>query len=99
MGGWDIISLKVLLHITAYDKITIMSIQEIEQAIARLPRSEVALLSQWLEKFEAELWNEQVARDLKSNQPRPYGLCAGEFTVPQDFDAPLPEDIIASFEG
>jgi antitoxin (DNA-binding transcriptional repressor) of toxin-antitoxin stability system len=24
---------------------------------------------------------------------RPFGLCAGEFTVPDDFDAPLPEDI------
>lgn len=23
--------------------------------------------------------------------PRPYGLCAGEFQVPDDFDAPLPE--------
>jgi len=31
--------------------------------------------------------------------PRPYGLCAGEFTVPDDFDAPLPEDIIREFEG
>ena len=30
---------------------------------------------------------------------RPYGLCAGEFTVPDDFDAPLPEDILNSFEG
>ena len=30
---------------------------------------------------------------------RPFGLCAGEFTVPDDFDAPLPEDIIKSFEG
>ncbi|MFM8004845.1 MAG: type II toxin-antitoxin system Phd/YefM family antitoxin, partial [Dolichospermum sp.] len=30
---------------------------------------------------------------------RPYGLCAGEFTVPNDFDAPLPEDILNSFEG
>lgn len=30
---------------------------------------------------------------------RPYGLCAGEFTVPDDFDAPLPEDILAEFEG
>ena len=26
--------------------------------------------------------------------PRPYGLCAGEFTVPDDFDAPLPEDVL-----
>jgi antitoxin (DNA-binding transcriptional repressor) of toxin-antitoxin stability system len=30
---------------------------------------------------------------------RPYGLCAGEFTVPNDFDEPLPEDILAEFEG
>ena len=30
---------------------------------------------------------------------RPFGLCAGEFTVPEDFDAPLPENIIADFEG
>ena len=30
---------------------------------------------------------------------RPYGLCAGEFTVPDDFDAPLPESIIMEFEG
>ena len=30
---------------------------------------------------------------------RPYGLCAGEFTVPEDFDAPLPEDLLAEFEG
>ena len=29
---------------------------------------------------------------------RPFGLCAGEFTVPDDFD-PLPEDIIEAFEG
>ena len=30
---------------------------------------------------------------------RPYGLCAGEFTVPDDFDDPLPEHIIQEFEG
>ena len=28
-----------------------------------------------------------------------FGLCAGEFTVPGDFDAPLPEDILNAFEG
>lgn len=32
-------------------------------------------------------------------QLRPFGLCAGEFTVPSDFDAPLPEDILSAFEG
>ncbi|MEO7720019.1 MAG: type II toxin-antitoxin system Phd/YefM family antitoxin [Capsulimonas sp.] len=28
---------------------------------------------------------------------RPFGLCAGEFTVPKDFDAPLPDDILQGF--
>ena len=30
---------------------------------------------------------------------RPYALCSGEFRVPDDFDMPLPEEIIAHFEG
>lgn len=36
-----------------------------------------------------------------SAQPslRPFGLCAGEFNIPDDFDAPLPEHIIRDFEG
>ena len=32
-------------------------------------------------------------------QPRPYGLCAGDFTVPGDFDDPLPEEVLRSYEG
>jgi len=34
-----------------------------------------------------------------SKQLRPFGLCAGEFTVPDDFDAPLPEEILNAFES
>ncbi|MGH7489170.1 MAG: type II toxin-antitoxin system Phd/YefM family antitoxin [bacterium] len=30
---------------------------------------------------------------------RPFGLCAGAFTVPDDLDAPLPEEILRGFEG
>jgi len=30
---------------------------------------------------------------------RPFGLCTGEFVVPDDFDAPLPEHIVQEFEG
>lgn len=30
---------------------------------------------------------------------RPYGLAAGSFTVPDDFDSPLPADILREFEG
>ncbi len=40
-------------------------------------------------------------RPVPSNQPgpRPFGLCVGTFTVPDDFDAPLPEEILQGFEG
>jgi antitoxin (DNA-binding transcriptional repressor) of toxin-antitoxin stability system len=34
-----------------------------------------------------------------ATQPRPFGLCAGRFTVPPDFDRPLPEEILKEFEG
>jgi hypothetical protein len=30
---------------------------------------------------------------------RPAGLCQGEFTVPEDFDAPLPESVLRDFES
>lgn len=32
-------------------------------------------------------------------EPRPFGLARGEFVVPDDFDAPLPADILADFNG
>ena len=34
-----------------------------------------------------------------AQQQRPFGLCAGEFTIPDDFDAPLPKHVLAEFEG
>lgn len=39
-------------------------------------------------------------RPIKSEPmvPRPFGLCKGEFRVPDDFDTPLPEYIIDEFE-
>ena len=30
--------------------------------------------------------------------PRPFGLAAGTFVVPDDFDDPLPEEILRDFE-
>jgi antitoxin (DNA-binding transcriptional repressor) of toxin-antitoxin stability system len=30
--------------------------------------------------------------------PRLFGLAAGAFTVPDDFDAPLPEDVLREFQ-
>jgi len=34
----------------------------------------------------------------RKRRPRPIGLCAGEFVVPPDFDAPLPKDLLNAFD-
>jgi hypothetical protein len=34
-----------------------------------------------------------------ATQARPFGLCAGQFTVAADFDRPLPDEILKEFEG
>ena len=33
------------------------------------------------------------------SHPRPIGLAKGQFTVPDDFNTPLPEDVLQTFEG
>ncbi len=33
------------------------------------------------------------------SQLRPIGLAKGQFTVPDNFNAPLPEDILQTFDG
>ena len=44
----------------------------------------------------------QVLVTIQGDEPtkelRPYGLCEGEFIVPDDFDAPLLESILDDFE-
>ena len=47
---------------------------------------------------------EQPIAELKpvlghTRKRRPFGLCKGEFCLPDDFDEPLPEEIISRFEG
>jgi prevent-host-death family protein len=42
---------------------------------------------------------EVTAVSVTAKTLRPFGLCAGEFTVPDDFDAPLPEGVVQTFEG
>lgn len=43
---------------------------------------------------------EEVARlvPARGTMARSLGIDAGRFTVPDDFDAPLPDDVLAAFE-
>jgi hypothetical protein len=38
-------------------------------------------------------------RSVSPSDLRPVGLCKGEFSVPDDFDAPLPESILRDFDA
>lgn len=38
-----------------------------------------------------------VPLEAPSSQPRPLGLLKGKLEVPDDFDAPLPDEVIDSF--
>ena len=44
---------------------------------------------------------EQTKAELQADDMllRPFGLCAGEFEVPDNFDHPLPESVHNEFEG
>jgi antitoxin (DNA-binding transcriptional repressor) of toxin-antitoxin stability system len=39
-----------------------------------------------------------ISPPTQPKSPRPIGLCEGEFVVPDDFNDPLPEEIISLFE-
>ena len=45
-----------------------MSVQEIEDAIARLPRQELSELMIWLQKHHAQLGDEQIEDDLEAGR-------------------------------
>jgi antitoxin (DNA-binding transcriptional repressor) of toxin-antitoxin stability system len=78
---------------------TRVSVEQIESDLAaylkRVEDGETLLVVR-LDKPVAEL--RPIAKE-SAGQRRPFALCAGEFTVPDDFDAPLPEEVLADFEG
>lgn len=45
-----------------------MNVKEIENAIASLPPTEIAELAKWFEEFHAQIWDQQIERDLKSGR-------------------------------
>jgi hypothetical protein len=46
----------------------------------------------------AIFFRRSVAAPPRRRHPRPFGLAAGTFVVPDDFDDPLPEDVLRDFE-
>lgn len=72
-------------------------------------RSDVSIETQLLESIRALPPERQAEvldfaefirhRSARQISPRPAGLCQGEFVVPDDFDAPLPDEVLREFES
>ena len=59
-----------------------------------------------LAAFEGKRVEVIVVEDEAESQPgaqplprRRFGTLAGQFVVPSDFDAPLPDEVLSAFEG
>ena len=87
-----------------------MTLAELLPAARKLSVTEKLKLIRILAEDLDTLENIQPSEPLKNQNPpkavtpkrrkqRPFGLCAGEFIIPEDFNAPLPEEILNAFEG
>ncbi len=71
-----------------------------EQLIQEIAQSPDFLVEEVLDfLLFAKARRNEYALSETQKELRPFGLCAGEFTVPPDFNDPLPEDILCDFEG
>ncbi len=88
----------------------IYNTEELQQKLARLSPEQLNAVGQFVEFLEYKqqpaksdpMTNEDIDRVVASyrqqNKPLPIGLAKGEFVVPEDFNDPLPDDILDLFE-
>ena len=84
------VTVPLLLNLVASG----MSDDEIVDAYPYVEREDIRqaiLYAAWLA--------DESARRCEDGPTRPFGLCAGEFVVPDDFDDPLPDHVLDAFEG
>ena len=85
--------------------------EELAQKLDQLSIEQLQSVCQFVEFLEYQkqsvtigkpITNEDIDRIVESyrkqNKPRPIGLAKGEFTVPDDFNDPLPDEILDLFE-
>jgi prevent-host-death family protein len=66
--------------------------------LRRVQAGETLIITQ-ADKPLAEIKPVSKLPDPNAKQLRPFALSKGKFVVPDDFDAPLPEEILSQFEG
>ena len=45
-----------------------MSVDELEKAVAQLPRDQLARFRAWFEVFDADKWDKQIEADIKAGK-------------------------------
>ena len=45
-----------------------MSLGELENAVTKLPASELATFARWLEEYVAETWDRQIEEDIRAGR-------------------------------
>lgn len=45
-----------------------MSVQELEKAVAQLPRPELSRFAAWFEEYQSDLWDKQIEQDALSGR-------------------------------
>ncbi len=78
--------------------------EQLIQELLQAPEGMVEILLKIFALLRRGIWSFRVETgEVRTAAPeatsRPFGLCAGEFVVPDDFDAPLPDEILSLFEG
>ncbi len=86
--------------------------EELDRKLNNLSAKQLDLVCQFVQSLEHQLpsaasdyplTNEDIDRIVESyrlqNKPLPIGLAKGEFTVPDDFNDPLPDDILDLFNN
>ncbi|GAA6623498.1 DUF2281 domain-containing protein [Scytonema sp. NUACC26] len=71
--------------------------EKLIQEIAQAPDILVEEVLDFLLFAKARRSKPVISENLQ--EARPFGLCTGEFTVPDNFNDPLPEEILSDFEG
>ncbi|AIO33176.1 hypothetical protein [Burkholderia pseudomultivorans] len=54
-----------------------------------------------LQRADASLSSQQASAEWSASAASPvrFGVLRGQFRIPDDFDAPLPDDLLDAFEG
>lgn len=90
---------NLVTQLKAYSSLIVLKIEEHINKLEELEQDNEAEV-----EIESSFRSDRLKVETRlaisnGKQLRPFGLCAGEFIVPDDFDAPLPEEILSAFEG